>query len=218
MDHHSRTQVEADLERKIAASGDDEVRRTVLERARVFKSSWVDLGEILSLLARNQQYKAWGYKSLTEYCLKELHIREATVHKLVGNFNFLSSHEPKMLEHDNIVRLPDPESLRVLARAKEEQKLDDEAWSRLKEGAMNHGYTAATLHRKIRESSPESAREQPEREKESLTDSQLRQRIVSLVSSIRLLLGKKQDTPGEVREALTCLERFARADEAGDEA
>ncbi|HPN82661.1 MAG TPA: hypothetical protein PLM00_04675 [Spirochaetota bacterium] len=214
MDHHLKTQVEADLERKIASTGDD-VRRTVLERARVFKSSWVDLGEILSLLARNQQYKAWGYKSLTEYCQKELHIREATVHKLVGNFNFLSSHEPKLLEQDNIVRLPDPESLRVLARAKEDKTLDDEAWSRLKEGAINHGYTAATLHRKIREAGAEPSGDQAPKEKESQTDAQIRQRIISLVSSIRILLEKKQDTPGEIREALTCLERFARTEDAG---
>ena len=214
MDQHLKTQVEADLERKIAATGDD-VRRTVLERAKVFKSSWVDLGEILSLLARNQQYKAWGYKSLTEYCQKELHIREATVQKLVGNFNFLSSHEPKLLEQDNIVRLPDPESLRVLARAKEDKTLDDEAWSRLKEGAINHGYTAATLHRKIREAGADPAGEQAPKEKESQSDTQIRQRIISLVSSIRLLLEKKQDAPGEIREALTCLERFARTEEAG---
>lgn len=213
MSEREKTKAELDIEQRLATTK-DELRQALLERARVFKSSWVELGEVLSLLGRNQQYKAWGYRSLTEYCLKELHIREGTVHKLVGNFDFLSSHDPSMLERDNIVRMPDPDSLRVLTKAREDSKIDEDTYAKLRESALTHGYSAATLHRKIKEGGDGENADKPAREKETVSEAQLRQRIVSLVSSIRLLLGGK-NTPADVKDALSCLEQFARTDETG---
>jgi len=212
MSEREKTKAELDIEQRLATTK-DELRQALLERARVFKSSWVELGEVLSLLGRNQQYKAWGYRSLTEYCQKELHIREATVHKLVGNFDFLSSHDPAMLERDNIVRMPDPDSLRVLTKAREDSKIDEDTYARLRESALTHGYSAATLHRKIKEGDAGAEGAKPAKEKETVSEAQIRQRIVSLVSSIRLLLGGK-NAPEDVRQALSCLEQFARVDEA----
>jgi len=219
MGEHVRTKVEQDITRRISENAGDEARRSILERARMFKASWVELGEALSLLARNQEYRAWGYKSLTEYCQKELHIREATVYKLVGNFNFLSSHEPNLLKHDNIVRLPDPDSLRVLAKARDEKNMDEAAYASLRESALTQGRAAATLHRKMRANTGGGESEKPEPERPAgFFETELRQRIQSLISSIRLLLGKKKDTPGEVRSALSCLEKFAKGDDASGNA
>jgi hypothetical protein len=206
-----KTKVEQDIERRISENADDEFRRSVLERARVFKTSWVELGEVLSLLARNKEYTTWGYKTLTEFCQKELHIREATVYKLVGNFDFLSSHEPALLKRDNIVRLPDPDSLRVLAKAKDEKGLNDEAYASLRESALTHGRTASTLHKKIRATTGTEGNEPTQ--DHPVAESELRRRIQSLITSIRLLLGKKKDTPDNVRSALSCLEKFAKGNE-----
>ena len=204
-----KTKVEQDIERRISETADDAGRRAILERARAFKASWVELGEALSLLARNHEYTAWGYKSLTEYCQKELHIRDATVYKLVGNYNFLNAHERGLLERDNIVRLPDPDSLRVLAKAKDEKGINEETYASLRESALTHGRAASTLTRKMRANAGEGEAAPAQERPAAATESELCRRIQSLITSIRLLLGKKKDTPDTVRSALTCLEKFA---------
>lgn len=190
------------MQEDLSPSGQaDVVREALLEKAHIFKSSWVELAEALCSVAATRSFEEWGFRSIEEYCTKELHIRRATVAKLIGNYHFLQRNEPSLLKRDQAGRLPDLESMNVLAQAREKHQLDDQAYRQLREGAIDRGYTAATLHRKLQTITP-----QPDADRED----KLRKRILSLVSSLRILLAEKQEVPQAVRDGLNAIEQYAR--------
>ena len=195
-----KTYAEKDIEQTMQAVAGDSFREGVLATAHKFKSGWVELAEVLNKVNTSGQYEAWGYKSLEQYCLKELHIRRATVAKLIGNYNLISRHEPKLLEKDAIGQFHEYDSIRPLLQAREDGQIDDELYNKLKEGALNKGYTAATVQRKLKESSDDT----PESRAAAI-----RKRIKQLVHSIRTLLQFQGTVSDDVNQALQVLESHA---------
>lgn len=175
----------------------DSVRDQLLDKAKLFKSGWVTLAEALSRLVKSREYEAWGYASLEAYCLKELHIRKQTVAKLVGNYQFLERREPALLAQEKRGELPDIETLNMLAKA---STAGQDTYESLREGALNKGYSAATLYRKLKdtaETAPEDRQDQ------------IKRRIRSLAHSIRLLMAEEGDVPPHVQSALQEIEEYA---------
>lgn len=193
------TPAEADIDRRIDdAAGDDE-RRQLLERARVFKTGWVELAAALSKAAKEQLYRDWGYKTLEAYCLKELHIRRPTVAKLIGNYHFLRKTEPDLIENTRLERIPDMETTKALADLHEKTPLDEETFRQLKQGAIDHGYTAATIKRKAK-----LATGTPEERKQE----ELLRRLKSMMHNIKVVFAHLGDMPPQVKEALQQLESY----------
>ena len=90
------------LAEELAARGDDDQRLELVQRARRFKRSWLEMAEALLVVRRSKAYSRWGYKDLYAYCADELHMRKATVDKLTGSYMTISEHAPKVLERDGI--------------------------------------------------------------------------------------------------------------------
>jgi hypothetical protein len=82
-------------------------RRELIERARRFKRSWVEMAEALVEVRASRAYERWGYDDLYAYCSDELHIRKSTVDKLTGSYVALRRHAPEVLARDG-VRQPIP--------------------------------------------------------------------------------------------------------------
>src|SRR4051812_5102731 len=78
-------------------------RHSVLQAARRFKATWVELGKALVQVRDEGSFEEWGYPTFEAYCSKELHIRKATAEKLVRSFSFLAKHEPKAVANEDIV-------------------------------------------------------------------------------------------------------------------
>ena len=70
-------------------------RFEVLESARRFKSSWVELGERLIAVNEKKLYREWGYITFEEYCAKEVRIKKPTALKLTRAYRFLEKEEPQ---------------------------------------------------------------------------------------------------------------------------
>ena len=62
-----RTKVDAALEAAAETHADDPDRAEVLNRARRFKASWIELAEALTDVRRHSHWKRWGFASLEEY-------------------------------------------------------------------------------------------------------------------------------------------------------
>lgn len=107
-------------------------RYRILDSARRFKSSWVELGEWLARLHRSGEYRAWGFSSFEDYCSKEIRIRRQTAEKLLLAFRFLEHREPQLLERKADRPLPDYRSVDLLRQADEEQQLNDADYSALR--------------------------------------------------------------------------------------
>jgi hypothetical protein len=97
----STTQVEAALDAKAHAVPQGTLRHTCLVAAKRFKSSWAELGKLLVRVKEEGSWEEWGYQSLEAYCLKELHLRQATVEKLIRSFSFLQRHEPRAVARED---------------------------------------------------------------------------------------------------------------------
>jgi hypothetical protein len=103
---------------RIESSGGDPMRVDIVRRAQRFKRSWVELAEGLTALRKNRRYEKWGYSELSEYCQKELHIKQATVDKLVLSYGALREHAPDVLRRDGVSReIPSLEAVDYFSRA-----------------------------------------------------------------------------------------------------
>jgi hypothetical protein len=124
-------------------------RYEVLEVARKFKTSWVELGAKLWEVRRKRLFESWGFESFEGYCQEEIRIKPRTASKLTGSYGFLREEEPAMLKRDGVAAsIPDPEAVEVLRRAKQDVKLPEAEYRRLREMASEDA-PAAALRKEI---------------------------------------------------------------------
>jgi hypothetical protein len=116
----------------LALEGGDPQRVEMLQRARNFKRSWVEMAEGLLELRVSRAYEAWGYKDLYAYCAEELLIKKRSVDKLTGSYDAIQRHAPEVLADTYDERLvPTFDSVNYFARAvdrvEEESATHDDA-------------------------------------------------------------------------------------------
>ena len=104
--------------RVLADKGDDGQRLELVQRARRFKRSWVEMAEGLAFVRDTAAYQRWGYKDILDYGLHELQLRQATVEKLLGSYATLRTHAPEVLRRDGVARtIPSVEAVDYFAQA-----------------------------------------------------------------------------------------------------
>ncbi len=147
------------------------LRRQILDCAKNFKTSWVDLGRSLYSVFRDKSYKEWGYNTFDAYTSKEIGIKKQTAVKLLRSYYFLEKEEPQYLksefkENSAAASIPTYESIDVLRLAKNKKELDDEDYNSLKKGIFEGGRDfrevkkdLTALIRQRQELEPEEARE-----------------------------------------------------------
>jgi hypothetical protein len=136
-------------------------RYEALETARRFKTSWVELGEVLWGVQRKRMFERWGYPSFESYCQDEIRIKPRTAAKLTASYNFLKEEEPAVLKRDGIQRpIPDPDAVEVLRRAKEEDRLGDDEYRKIKDLALDDT-PPAQLRKELKQFAPPPAPKTP---------------------------------------------------------
>lgn len=151
---------EAALAEKTLSVPPGSFRHSVLQSARRFKSSWVELGKLLVKVRDEALFEEWGFASFEAYCSKELHIRKATADKLVRSFSFLSKHEPRAIANDDLAEVaPAFEVVEVLAGAEQRGQLSAEEYRSIRDSIWNPEKPAAELKREIVERFPKPAPE-----------------------------------------------------------
>lgn len=93
--------ISALLER-LEQSGAEPLRLDALRITQAFKRSWVELAETLVQIRDNGSFEAWGFEEFYAYCTQELHLRRATVDKLVMSFSTLKRLAPSVLRWDGV--------------------------------------------------------------------------------------------------------------------
>ena len=73
-------------------------RYKVLDAARGFKSSWMELGQYLFTVYRDKLFKEWWYLTFEAYTAKEIGIKQPTAMKLLRSYSFLEKEEPVFLK------------------------------------------------------------------------------------------------------------------------
>jgi len=147
-----KTQAEIDIEKKLAAVGEDAERADVLSRASRFKRSWVELGEGLASVLRHEAHQRWGYPSFEDYCGKELHLRKGTAEKLVSSFGYLTEHAPQVLGRDGVSEpIPPPDTMAALSRIRQSGEVDPRLLDAIEGEALGSEMSASSLARRFKE-------------------------------------------------------------------
>jgi len=174
-------------------------RFQVLESARRFKSSWVELGERLIAVGEQKLYREWGYITFEEYCAKEVRIKKPTALKLTRAYRFLEKEEPELLARREELRpLPDYRSVDLLCKAREEG-LAEEPYHDLRKAVLEEERSHPTILKRYRDASPPPA---DEREKAAL------RRALSATRQLETALGELPPLPDRLQPTLPALRVF----------
>ncbi len=143
-----------DEEMRAAAEehANDPDRAELLQRARRFKASWIELAEGLTDVRRHGQWKKWGYDSFEAYAKSELHLRQETVDKLTGSFLFLQKRAPEVLKRDGIEReIPTYQAVDFLRRAEESERAPSDAVRAVRERVLDEGAPLSAVSRQFKD-------------------------------------------------------------------
>jgi hypothetical protein len=199
------------LETHIDELPEGSFRREVLESARRFKASWVELGKLLTRVKREGLWSEWGHPSFDAYCAKELFIKKQTAEKLTMSYGFLERHEPHLVREPreregDAGRAPPFEVIEVLSRAEAAGRIDDSRWTELREELLE-APTATAVNRQLTERLGPAPRPPPATDEERLA------RLVSLARKLAQGCAAEKEIPRDVvdraKELVADLEEIA---------
>lgn len=150
----AKTKSLRDIEEKMKQIDEKSLRYQVLESAKNFKTSWMDLGRAIYPVWKDKLYRQWGYNTFDSYTARELGIRKQTAMKLLRSYYFLEKEEPSCLKKDyredtDAVSIPSFESVDVLRLAKGKRILDEEDYVNLKRDVFEKGKDATELRKNL---------------------------------------------------------------------
>jgi hypothetical protein len=204
------TKTDRRMEDQMLAVADDPQRADALAKARAFKRTWLELAEALAKVQHEGAWQRWGYPDFDAYCRKELHLRSATVAKLLGSYRFLETSAPRVIERARGDRLEGPipslASVEFVQRAHERAAADADTLETIQRVAFDEGAEAPILSRRFKDVAfPESDRERKDRLRASIA--QAARRLSSLIAEEDSPVPKKlairvEETVGELLEAI----------------
>lgn len=132
------------IEQKMTGMDTESLRYQILQNAKNFKTSWIDLGQALYTVWKDKLYKDWGFLSFDAYSSKEIGIRKNTALKLLKTYYFLEKEEPQFVNKEYVgtkdaAEVPSYESVDVLRMAKKKQLLDENDYRRFKNDVLVKG-------------------------------------------------------------------------------
>ncbi len=150
----AKTRSFKNLEEKMEQVDEGSIRYHILDSAKRFKTSWVDLGRALYSVWKDKLYKGWGFSTFDVYTAKEIGIRKQTAVKLLKSYYFLEKEEPAYLNKDyaepeSAASIPNYESVDVLRRAKSNKAVDKRDYERLKQDVFEKGRDAGEVKKDL---------------------------------------------------------------------
>jgi len=159
------------IEERMESLDSGSLRYHILESAKNFKCSWIELGRSLYSVWKDKMYKEWGYVNFDVYVSREIGIRKQTAMKLLKSYYFLEKEEPQYLKKDyaelsQAANIPSYESVDILRQAKNKKVLDENDYKNLKKEIFEKGRDAQELKKNLgviirqrQEMEPEEAQE-----------------------------------------------------------
>ena len=165
------TKTDRQMEDHMHAVAGDPVRADTLQKARAFKRTWIELADALTKVQSKKSWEGWGYPDFDTYCRKELHLRGATVQKLLGSYRFLETSAPRVIERARDVEpedlstpIPSLPAVEFVQKATERGAADAETLETIKRVAFEEGADAPMLLKQFKNVAfPETERERREK-------------------------------------------------------
>ncbi|MBA3538344.1 MAG: hypothetical protein H0T79_01835 [Deltaproteobacteria bacterium] len=149
------TKTDQQMEDTMAAVANDPERADTLAKARAFKRTWLELAQALQRVSNERTWQRWGYPDFDAYCRKELHLKSATVQKLLGSYRFLETAAPRVIERarEDHYEAPIPSMATVdfVQRATERAAADQATMETLQRVAFDEGGEVPMLRKQFNE-------------------------------------------------------------------
>ena len=177
------------IEERMEGIDRDSLRYQILESAKNFKTSWINLAQALYSVWKDKIYKEWGYTEFDTYTAKEIGVRKETTMKLLRSYYFLEKEEPMYLqktskEAADASSLPSFESVYVLRKAKNSKLLDESDYQKLKKDVLENGRDAKDVRRDLTTIIKQHQELQPEEARNNRKSAALK-RLIGVLKSIK---------------------------------
>jgi hypothetical protein len=196
----AKSKAEEAMEKRLDTLERGSVRYEALRSAIAFKRSWLELAQRLSAVLADGSFKEWGYRTFEAYALHELHLKRDTAQKLVRSYDFLATHERRLLEstsREDHVPLPSYQALDVLAEARQNPYLSERDYRELRDQVFHEDPTPSQVRKAVKEKAPEPVAAKDKGEAEE----KLR-RCLSLAERLYGMALELEDMPSRISEAL----------------
>jgi hypothetical protein len=143
-----------DIETRMETIEPGSFRYKILDAAKGFKSSWIELGQYLFTVYKDKLYKDWGYLTFEAYCAKDVGIRQNTAVKMLKSYSFLEREEPEFLKDEYKERkpsqIPGYEAVNALRLAKESERMPVKQYEELRDEVLDDVKEEGEVKKKIR--------------------------------------------------------------------
>ena len=201
MDNRKTKAIE-NIERKMESMDSDSLRYQVLKSAKTFKTSWIELGQMLYTVWKDKLYKDWGYSEFDAYTSREIGIRGQTSLKLLKSYSFLKKTEPQYLKRDregegSAGQVPTYEAVDVLRRADSNKDIAREDYSRIRKYVLEDGKDAKEAQKDLTQIIKKNEELEPQEVHDKKSETRLK-RFLSLLKSIKEELYISKTLPEEI--------------------
>ncbi len=209
----AKTKAIRGLEQRMEDLDGSSPRYKALACARDFKTSWIELGQMLYTIWKDKLYKEWGYGEFETYALKEIGIRKQTALKLLRSYAFLEREEPRYIsgeykESAEAGSVPTYEAVDVLRKASASKNVDRRDYEKIKKRVLEEGKDAGEIRKDLVRIRKENAELDPEEERDEKRK-QVLKRFVSALKSVRKEIKASRILPAElIREADSLIDKL----------
>ncbi len=143
------------IEEKMGSLDPSSLRYQVLDSARQFKSSWIELGRFLYQVNQGKLFKEWGFITFEGYTAKEVGIRQQTAVKLLKSYYFLEKEEPQFLKRqlDTETKpnsIPSYEAVNALRLASQNDRIPEKQYDEIRDAVLEDAREEGEVKKKIR--------------------------------------------------------------------
>ncbi len=211
-----RTRSTDRIENMMEGMDSSSMRYKVLQSAKSFKTSWVELGQALYTVWKDKLYREWGYNTFDAYTAKEVSIRKQTALKLLRSYSFLEKEEPGYLKSDisdeetPAGAIPTFEAVDALRQAKNNKNLDQADYSRIRKYVLHDGKDAKEVKKDLTQLIRQREELEPEEAREKKRNTILKRFVSSLRSVVEELKVMKLLPVDDIREAEALVKKVER--------
>lgn len=197
------------IEEKMSGIDTESLRYQILQNAKSFKTSWIDLGQALYSVWKDKIYKDWGFLTFDAYTSKEIGIRKNTALKLLKTYYFLEKEEPQLLnkgyvETKDATEVPSYESVDMLRLAKKKQMLDEDDYKRFRKDVFEKGRDAREIKKDLTAIIKQREELEPDEARKKKREATIK-RLLTTLKSLRREIEVTKVLPSDVLKQTVAL-------------
>ncbi|MFA5260402.1 MAG: hypothetical protein WC450_04165 [Candidatus Omnitrophota bacterium] len=205
-----------ELNRKGASSVTGELlREQLIDLAKNFKMSWVQLGQALYPVWKDKLFFGWGHDKFEQYTQKELGIKKTTALKLLKTYFFVEQEEPAYLHEDYVSgreaeKVPDYDAINVLRLARAKKELDKQDYINLRKAVFEKGRNDTLVRKDLTQLMKQRKEVDPDEERDKRNKESIRKLLMAIKNFKKDMAALKLSSPELVVEAESLMKRLEK--------